>query len=174
MKAGELEVKLQVVALDALTRTATLKGPKGNLVRVDVPVEVVNFNQVQVGDVLVIRYRAAIAARLEVVDNHGIRERIESTSATEATPGALPGASVEHKVEVLAVVKAINHKEGTVTLRGAINTITLAIPAGMDVSKVKVGSEVRAMYIEAVAVHIEAPPASPAVSTKPAAPAEKK
>lgn len=73
----------------------------------------------------------------------------------------MPGAAIEHQAEVLAVVKAIN-------------TVTLAIPEGMEISRLAVGSEVRAMYIEAVAMDIEAAPATSAKPAAPAAPAEKK
>ncbi|MFZ6747537.1 hypothetical protein [Undibacterium sp. Ren11W] len=178
-KAGEIEVRATVVELDMANRTATLKGPKGKLVTVNVPAEVKNFDQVLVGDELVVRYMTAVAAKLEPVSNNGIRERVESTTTGAAPAGGMPGALVGRKVEILADVKAIDTKAGTATLRGATRTFTIAIPEGMDVSKVKVGSQVRAVFVEAVVLNVEhvAKPAAPAAAAKPAAasaPAAKK
>jgi hypothetical protein len=154
-KAGEIEVRATVVELDMANRSATLKGAKGKLVTVNVPVEVKNFDQVLVGDELVVRYITAVAAKLEPVSNNGIRERVESTTTGAAPAGGMPGALVGRKVEILADVKAIDTKAGTATLRGATRTFTIAIPEGLDVSKVKVGSQVRAVFVEAVVLNVE-------------------
>ena len=154
-KAGEIEVRATVVELDMANRSATLKGAKGRLVTVNVPVEVKNFDQVLVGDELVVRYITAVAAKLEPVSNNGIRERVESTTTGAAPAGDMPGALVGRKVEILADVKAIDTQAGTATLRGATRTFTIAIPEGLDVSKVKVGSQVRAVFVEAVVLNVE-------------------
>jgi len=89
MKGGEVEVRAKGVELDMARRTATLRGPKGQLVTVDVPAGVKNFEQVQVGDAMVVRYLAAMAARLEPVSKSGIRERVESSGACAAAAGGL-------------------------------------------------------------------------------------
>jgi hypothetical protein len=167
-KAAEIEVRAKVVELDMANRTATLKGPKGQFVTVTAPAEMKNFDQVVVGDELVVRYMAAIAAKLEPVSNNGIRERIESTTTGAAPAGDMPGALVGRKVEILADVKAIDTKAGTATLRGATRSFTVAIPEGMDVSKVKIGSQVRAVFVEAVVLNVEHV-AKPVVAVKPAA-----
>jgi hypothetical protein len=170
-KGGEIEVRATVVELDKVARTAVLKGPRGDFTTVNVPAEVKNFDQVSVGDVLVIRYVTAIAATLEPVSNKGIRERVESSGVSAADAGAMPGAIAGRKVEILAQIKAIDTKAGTVTLRGATRSVTIGIPANMDVSKLKVGGEVRAVYVEALVMNVErvvAPVAAPAKVTKPA------
>jgi hypothetical protein len=169
-KAGEIEVRATVVELDMANRTATLKGSKGKLVTVNAPAEMKNFDKVVVGDEVVVRYMAAIAAKLEPVSNGGIRERVESSTAGVAPAGEMPAAMVGRKVEVLGDVKAIDKKAGTVTLRGATRTITVAIPEGMDVSKVKIGSQVRAVFVEAVVLNVEHVAKPAAAAAKPAAP----
>ena len=73
MKAMEVEVRAKVVELDVARRIATLKGPKGNIVSMDVPAEVKNFDQVRVGDELVVRYVTAVVASLEPASKSGIR-----------------------------------------------------------------------------------------------------
>ena len=153
---GELAIRATVVELDKAHRTLVLKGPKGKVVTLAVPAEVKNFDEIRVGDQLVLRYAAAVAAMLEpVAHSDGIRERVESSSGGTAPAGSLPAVGASRTVEVLAVVQAIDRKAGTVTLRGVSRTVTVKIPAGMDTSKLKVGSEVRAVIEEAAVLGIE-------------------
>jgi hypothetical protein len=160
MAAGEVEVRARVIELDKARRTATLQGPKGRIVTVDVPAEVKNFDQVRVGDDLVVRYAAAVLARLEPHGSAGIRERIESTGAASAPAGSLPGTGAVRTVEVLAVIQSLDRKAGTATLRGAQRTVTMAVPPGVDVGKLKVGDSVRAVFIEAAVLSVERAPAA--------------
>jgi hypothetical protein len=164
MAGAEVSVRARVVELDRARRLATLKGPKGNVVTLEVPAEVKNFDQVRVGDELVVRYMEAIAARIEPASKSGIRERIESTGATTAAAGAMPGVATERTVEVVAVISALDSKAGTATLRGAKRTVTVKVPDGIDVSKLKVGDEVHAVMVEAVVLNVErvAPAVAPA------------
>jgi len=154
--AGELVVSATVVELDKVHRTAVLKGPKGKLTRVDVPDTVKNFDEVQVGDQLVLRYVAALASKLEpVADNSGIRERVETTGGATAPAGSLPGTAAMRTVEVLATVQSIDLKARTAQLRGISRTVTVKIPDDLDVSKVKAGSQVRAVFTEAAVLSVE-------------------
>jgi Cu/Ag efflux protein CusF len=159
MAAGEVEIHARVIELDRARRTATLQGPKGRIVTVDVPVEVKNFDQVRVGDDLVVRYAAAVLARLEPQGGSGIRERVESTAAASAPAGGLPGTGAVRTVEVLAVIQALDRKAGTATLRGAQRTVTMAVPPGADIGKLKVGDSVRAVFVEAAVLSVERAPA---------------
>ncbi len=152
---GDLQVRAKIVELDKAERLATLQGPKGRLVTVNVPPEVKNFDQVQVGDEVVVRYAAAVAAKLEKVAKSGIRERTETTGAMTAAPGAMPAAVSGRTVEILAEIKAINTKQGTATLRGAKRTVTLRVPEGVDIKKLKVGDEVHAIFVEAALISVE-------------------
>jgi Cu/Ag efflux protein CusF len=155
MAGGDVQVRAKVIELDKAGRTATLKGPKGRVVTVNVPAEIKNFDQVQVGDELVVRYAAAVAAKLERVAKTGIRERVETTGAVTAASGAMPGTAAGRTVEVLAVIKEINKKEGSVTLRGATRTVTVRVPESVDIKKLKVGDEVHAMFVEAALLSVE-------------------
>jgi len=155
MAAGEVEIRAKVVELDMARRLATLKGPKGNVVTVEVPAEVKNFDQMRVGDDVVVRYAAAVVARLEPASKSGIRERVESTSAATAASGGMPGTAAQRTVEVLVVVQALDRKARTATLRGAKRTVSVNVPEGVDISKIKVGDEVRAVMIEALVLNVE-------------------
>lgn len=155
LAAGEIEIRAKVVELDMARRLATLKGPKGNIVTLEVPAEVKNFDQVRLGDNVVVRYAAAVAARLEPATRSGIRERVESTSAASAATGGMPGAAAQRTVEVLVVIQALDAEAGTATLRGARRTVTVQVPPGVDIAKLKVGDEVRAVIVEALVLNVE-------------------
>jgi hypothetical protein len=161
----EVSVSAKIVELDKANRTAVLKGPKGQLVPVNVSPEVKNLDQVQVGDQLTVRYVAALAALLEPVpkgSSGASRERVENTGAAKAASGGLPSGGAARTVEVVATVQALDPKARTATLRGPKRTVTLDLPPDIDLSKVKVGDDVRAVFIEAVAVSIERPASAPA------------
>ena len=158
MVGGEIEVRAMVVELDKAGRLVTLRGPKGGFVTVNVPASVQNFEQVQLGDSLVIRYTAAVAAQLEPASKSGIRERTETMQVARTASGDVPGAAGARSVEILATIKAVDKKAGTVTLRGVKRTVELDVPPGVDITKLKVGDDVRAVYVEAAVVKIEIAP----------------
>jgi hypothetical protein len=155
MAAAEVEIRARVVEIDKVRRTATLLGPKGKIVTVDVPPSVKNFDQVRVGDELVVRHLAAVALKLEPAPKSGIRERVETTSTSSAAPGALPGAAEERTVEVLGTIQALDRKARTATLRGTSRSVTLNVPEGVDMTKVKVGDYVLASFTEATVISVE-------------------
>jgi hypothetical protein len=155
---GELTVRARVVEVDAANRTATLRGPSGNVVTVAVPTDVANFDNVRAGDMLSIRYRMAVAATLEPAGSRsGIRERVESAATTVAPKGSTPGTAGVRTVEVLASVTALDRKARTATLRGVHRTVKVAVPADVDLSRIKVGDEVRAVFTEAAVLAVERP-----------------
>ncbi len=153
--ANEVEIRAKVVALDMARRTASLKGPKGNVVTVNVPTEVRNFDQVRVGDELSVRYATAVAAKLERVAKSGIRERVETADAARAEQGDKPGVAIGRTVEILAEVQSIDKKNNQVVLRGAERTVAMVVPPSVDIKTLKVGDEVRALFIEAAVVTVE-------------------
>ncbi|MDP1791623.1 MAG: hypothetical protein Q8L12_13705 [Methylibium sp.] len=155
-KSSEIEVRAKIVELDQARRSAVLRGPKGKLFTVDVPAEVKNFDQVRVGDDLVVRYVVAVAAALEPVSKRsGIRERVETAASSQAPSGGLPGSASGRMVEVLAVIEALDRKARTATLKGAKRTVTVAVPEGVDMTRLKVGDEVRAAFAEAAVISVE-------------------
>jgi hypothetical protein len=168
--AGEVTVRARVVEIDKVARTATLRGPNGNMTTVAVPADVKNFDQVNVGDTLLIRHVMAVAARLEPATASGIRERVESNAVATAPTGGAPGVGAVRTVEVLAVVQELDRKARTATLRGVHRTVRVSVPETVDMSKIKVGGEVRAVITEAVVLAVEPAPAAPAKPTTKAAP----
>lgn len=87
-----VEITASVEAIDKATRTVTLKGPEGKLVDVVAGPEVRNFDQIQVGDMVVVEYMRALS--LELKKGGKVRERADNEAALRAAPGQKPGVSV--------------------------------------------------------------------------------
>ena len=160
MDAGELELRAKIVELDLKSGIAVLQDPKGRIVMVDVPADAKGLDQVRVGDDLVFRYAAGVVAKLEKAPRGGsIREFTETTEKVDAAAGALPGTAGRRTVDLLATITALNTKERTVTLRGAVRTTTLNVPPDVDMKGLKVGDDVHATIVEAAVLAVDRPAA---------------
>jgi hypothetical protein len=84
----------------------------------------------------------------------------------------MPGYAEMRTVEVLAIIQSINKKKNQVTLRGAKRTMTVDVPASVDIKKLKVDDEVRVVFTEATVISVQhtdatAAPAPAAAASKP-------
>ena len=86
-----------------------------------------------------------------------VRERRDEYSGYRAQPGEKPGMKTTHTVEIVATVEAVDPKAREVTVRGALKTVVLEVAEGVDLSRIKVGDNVRAVYIESISIHVKAP-----------------
>lgn len=163
--AQAVEVRAVVVGLDKATRTLDLKGPKGRVVSLQASDEVKNFDQIRVGDHVVVRYLRALTLELKKGGSQ-IMERSEKGDAAVAKPGERPAVAAARQVQVMANVIAVNPKTKTVTLKGPKgNVVDLVLEDPKQVAKVKKGDQVEAVYTEALAVSVEPAP-KPAAAEK--------
>ena len=159
-----VRVSAAVVAIDKVGRTVDLKGPKGRVVTLAVSNEVRNFDQVQVGDQVVVRYVRALSLELKKTGS-AVMEKSEKSDAARAPAGARPGVAGARQVTVLANVVAVNRKTKTITLKGPKgNQVDLVVEDPKQLALVKKGDQVEAVYTEAVAISVEAAPKSAAKS----------
>jgi hypothetical protein len=156
--AQAVEVRAVVVGVDKATRTLDLKGPKGRVVSLQASDEVKNFDQIQLGDHVVVRYLRALTLELKKSGSQ-IMERSDKADAAVAKPGERPGVAAARQVQVMANVVAVNQKTRTVTLKGPKgNMVDLVLDDPKQVAKVKKGDQVEAVYTEALAVSVEPAP----------------
>jgi len=157
-----VRVSAAVVGIDKVGRTVDLKGPKGRVVTLAVSDDVRNFDQVQLGDQVVVRYVRALSLELKKTGS-AIMEKSEKSDAVRAPAGARPGAAGARQVTVLANVVAVNKKTKTITLKGPKgNVVDLIAEDPKQLALVKKGDQVEAIYTEAVAISVEpAPEAAP-------------
>ena len=147
-------VSAKVVALDKDKRLVTLQGPLGNRFRVVAGNEVRNFDQIRVGDELVVTHAEALTLELKK-GGDGVRERVESQDAARPPACAKPGMAEISRVTVVADVVAVNARAQTVTLRGVDHTVDLHLPDKAQLGLIKPGDQVRATYTDAVAIAME-------------------
>jgi hypothetical protein len=149
------EVTALVVAIDAKTRTLTLKGPQGRVVDIVAGDEVQNFPQIKVGDFLRVRYMQALALELQKTKT-GATGIAAQGAAVKAAPGERPAVAAAGEVTAIAKVIAVNKKAKTITLKGPRgNVVALDVENPEQFKVVKVGDEVKVTYTEAVAISVE-------------------
>jgi hypothetical protein len=146
-----------VEAIDAAKRTITLKGPEGKVVTITAGPEVKNFNQIKVGDFLVVRYVEALTLELKK-GGTALRQRTDQEMGVAAKPGERPAGAVGTKTTVIADVVAVDLKKQVVTLRGPERTVDLKLRDPEQFKLVKVGDQVEATFTEAAAISVEPAP----------------
>ena len=151
-----LVVTATIEKIDLSTREVTLKGEDGRLETVKVGPEARNLSQVKAGDKVTIRYYRALAIFVTPPGNEP--SVTEVTDLQRAPLGAKPAGQVTSVVEATATVEAMDLSKRTVTIRGPrgnVNTLMAGDPIKLD--QVKVGDQVVARYIEAMAISVEKP-----------------
>ena len=149
------EISAQVVAIDKKTRTISLKGPKGKVADIVAGDEVKNFDQIKVGDFLMVRYLQSLALELQKVKS-GATGISATDTVVKAEPGQRPAVGGAREVTAIAKVTAIDQKAKTISLTGPRgNTVTLDVQNPDQFKVVKMGDEVLVTYTEAVAISVE-------------------
>ena len=152
------EISAQVVAIDKATRTVTLKGPKGNAVDVVAGDEVRNFDQIKLGDFVVVRYAQALTLELRKTKAAGGDISVHEEGA-RAQPGEKPGVAGARQIHAIADVIGVDPQKSTITLKGPRgNVVTLNVQNPDQFKVVKKGDQVDVTYTEAVALSVESAP----------------
>lgn len=140
-----------VVAIDAATRTVSLKNKQGKVTELQVGDDVRNFDQIRKGDVVTVQYKRALS--VSMTRQTGIRTAIERETVDRAPPGAKPGGSIGREVTVTADVVEVNRKTGMVTLKGPKGkTVDVHVSDPQQLKAIRRGEQVQAVYTEAFAV----------------------
>jgi len=78
-------------------------------------------------------------------------------TGSRAKLGEKPGASTTRTVDIVATVQSVDPKARLITVRGALQTVTLKVAEDVDLSQIKPGDNVRAVYIETVSIRVRSP-----------------
>jgi len=152
------KISAQVVSIDKETRTVTLKGPKGRVVDVVAGDEVRNFDQIQLGDFVVVRYAQALTLELRKTKAAGGDINVQEEGA-RAEPGEKPGVAGARQITAIADVIGVDPQKSTITLKGPRgNVVTLNVQNPDQFKVVKKGDQVDVTYTEAVALSVEPAP----------------
>ncbi|MBS0578161.1 MAG: hypothetical protein JSR36_02740 [Proteobacteria bacterium] len=151
-----LKVSATIKAIDAPSRTLTLEGPNG-LLTVEVGKEAKRFDQLKVGDKVVVSYYQGLAAQMKPGDSAKASAPVgsEFASANKKGPGGIVGASVTTTVTIQAVDVPTN----TVSFKradGSVHVITVR-NAKMKkfIKTLKPGDVVDVTYTESIAIDVE-------------------
>jgi hypothetical protein len=137
-----------VEAIDASTRTVTLKGPKGNYVDVVAPDTVTRFNEIKVGDKLTAKYYENVVVRLK----HPGEKTVDSdaTAVTKGT-GGMPGATAATQRTITATITAIDPAVPSITFSGPNGwSYSSRVEDKKALATVKVGDRVDITWTAAV------------------------
>lgn len=158
--AQTVEASATITAIDKATRGITLKSPQGDVVQVTAGPEVKNFDQLQVGDVVMVGYLEALA--LELKKGGGLKVgKTETSGAAGAQPGAQPAGAAGRQVTVVGDVIKLDAATQTITVKGPERTVDLRARDPEQFKLIAVGDQIQATYTEAFAVEVT-PVARPA------------
>lgn len=155
---GTAKTTATITAIDPATRKVTLKTTTGQMKELVVGQEARNFEQLKVGDIVTAEYREALTVSLK--KGSGPPSIKEREIADRSAPGAKPGGVMGREVTVVADVIAVNKDAQTVTVKGPRgNVVDLMVQDPAQLTSVKKGDRVQAVYMEAVAIGVEPGPA---------------
>lgn len=148
-------VTATIEAIEASTRSVTVKGPEGNYITFTAPPEVKRFAELKVGDVITATYYENIVLR---VKRPG--EKSVDTDQTAVTPagGKGPGATAATQRTITATITAIDTKIPSITFTGPNNwKYSSKVLDKKALASVKVGDKVDIVWTEAVMLSVQSP-----------------
>ena len=150
------EVTATVSAIDAPARKVTLVAKDGKKTTVKCGPDVINFDQIRVGDVV----KATVTAELTVAMANAAAAPAAGLAAVVilAPKGAKPGALVAETQQYTARITAINLKKRQATLLFPDGTTrTFTVRQDVDLSQRKVGEDVAFQVTVATAISVKKP-----------------
>ena len=153
---GEMQtITATVEAVQASTRTLTLKGPKGNYVDMVVPETVTKFSNIKVGDKISARYYDNIVLQVQQPGAKAIDS--DSTKLTKAD-SSKPGATVANQRTITATITAIDMSVPSISFSGPNDwKYSSRVEDKKMLAKVKVGDKVDITWTEALMISFDTP-----------------
>ncbi len=142
-----------ITAIDQAKRTVSLKGPKGNVVTIDVPEVVKRFNELKVGDEVTVKYTESLAVRIAKPG-----EMASASAAAGPKPGPRPGGEAKGEATLVVTLLDVDPTVPSVTFKtpdGEVRTIHVKDKKNME--GFKKGDQVAITYTEALAVDVSTP-----------------
>jgi len=158
LEASETQsITATVEAVDSAAREITLKGPKGNVVVIEVPESVKRFSEIKVGDQLHVKYTESLVVALRKAEATAKLGTSTDTGVTRME-GAKPGAVVSRQITATVEVAAIDKTVSSVTVRKADgSTVAFRVEDPKNLEGVKAGDKIVITYKEALALQVTAP-----------------
>lgn len=150
------KTKATVTAIDAAKRAVTIQGDKGP-VTIQCGPEVKNFQNLKVGDQVLISYYQGAAAQI-VKGGTKVSDPAASTFGYGNSPGMKPAGGIGQSVTETVTVQDINLPTNTVAFTksdGTTHIIQVKSPEMQKfLRKLKPGDTVQATYTDSIAVEV--------------------
>ena len=145
-----------VTGIDPARRLVTVVSPNGAMATFKAGTNVVNFDQIHIGD----QIRAKLTKEVVVFLRPAGEPAMDGSARTVArpAPGEKPGLALADTVEVTATVQAIDLKRHEATLRFPDGTTkTFPVRPDVDLTKARLGQQVVIRATRSVAFQVEKP-----------------
>ena len=151
------EFTARVTAVEPEQRLLSLQSENGKAATIYVGPEVRNFDQIEVGDRVVVTYQEAIAAAVTRPDQSVKQAQVDAT-VQRAEPGQKPHAEIAASLVVTVKVDAVDTASSTITFTrddGLVRTVRVEDPGAKKFVKgLKQGDLVTVTYTEALAIYV--------------------
>ena len=155
---ADVKVTGEVTDVDRANRLLAVKGPNGGINVYSVGPEIKRFDEIKVGDRIVVEYTAAVAVALRK-GGEDIREKVEAESGAIAPPSSPPGATAMRRTTIVANVEKVDRAKSIATLRGPkgrVADVKVEDPAVLK--EIKTGDKVVAVIYESAAISVRPAP----------------
>lgn len=153
----KIELTASVEALDRETRMVSLRSAEGRSATVYAGPDVRNFDQISVGDQVVVTFYAAIGAEVTKPDQATTGVQHEG-AMLRAAEGARPAGAVAEMLTTTVEIDSVDASMNTVTFRrpdGLVRVLAIEDPkAQAFIRELKRGDRVTVTYMEAIAVSV--------------------
>ena len=142
-----------VEAIDASTRTLTLKKADGSYLTTVAGPDITRFDEVKPGDTVNVRYYENVVIR---VKRPGESDVVSSVKGTTGSEQVLPGGTKAKQVTITATITAIDPAAPSITFTGPNGwKYSSKVQDTEALAKVKVGDKVDIVWTEAMLVSVE-------------------
>ncbi len=146
--AGGAQVQGKIKEIHKGDRVVVVSGFDGQELAFHCGEDVLNFENIAIGDIVTVNHVRAVALELRKTSNNGIRESAESVHSERANLGEKPAILVRYKIHVVANVVDMNAAKGSATIKGPRRQVELAIQDKQRLEGVKIGDTVEAEFLE--------------------------
>ncbi|WP_163340731.1 EipA family protein [Desulfopila sp. IMCC35008] len=146
-----------VVGIDKDTRVITLKNEAGESYEFIAGHEVMNFDQIKRGDMVIMEYYSGFAFALEPKGS-GLKEKASVLTIQVAKSGEKPGMKITGARYVAAEIVSIDKEHGVVILEGTDHVLALKVSDSINLADLQEGQKIEALYTESYAVSVIAAP----------------
>jgi hypothetical protein len=142
-----------IEAIDASSRTLTLKKADGTFVTTVAGPDIKRLDELKLGDTVNVRYYENVVIR---VKQPGESEVVSSAKGTTGSEQALPGGTRAKQVTITATITAIDPTAPSITFTGPHGwKYSSKVQDTEALAKVKVGDKVDIVWTEAMLVSVE-------------------